>query len=429
MVKAGLIGEKLGHSLSPQIHEKYGRLIGIGIAYSLHETPPDGLTALLDTLEAQGYAGVNVTIPYKKAVMPHLSALSPEALAIGAVNTIRFENGRRIGHNTDYFGLQSLLERNGIVLAGKRVAVLGSGGAARCAYNLAKDEGAAAVFTVSRHPEAADNDLNAVSYDTLEGMDSVGVLINATPSGMYPHTNGCPVSDAVIDKCGAVVDTIYNPPETALLKKAAALGLPHANGLWMLCAQALAAEQIWTGRPFTEVECAAVHAYVRRSNIVLIGMPGSGKSTVGRLLAERLGFGFADTDAIVEERYGPIPGIFANQGEAAFRRYERDAAREAAGTMRTVISTGGGIVQTEEAMLALRETGVVVYVDRPLEILLNETVTEGRPLLASGRSALAALYDKRYPLYNQYADIVAENTADARSCVDTIAKKLEEYRK
>jgi shikimate dehydrogenase len=361
--------------------------------------------------------------------MPHLSALSPEALAIGAVNTIRFENGRRIGHNTDYFGLQSLLERNGIVLAGKRVAVLGSGGAARCAYNLAKDEGAAAVFTVSRHPEAADNDLNAVSYDTLEGMDSVGVLINATPSGMYPHTNGCPVSDAVIDKCGAVVDTIYNPPETALLKKAAALGLPHANGLWMLCAQALAAEQIWTGRPFTEVECAAVHAYVRRSNIVLIGMPGSGKSTVGRLLAERLGFGFADTDAIVEERYGPIPGIFANQGEAAFRRYERDAAREAAGTMRTVISTGGGIVQTEEAMLALRETGVVVYVDRPLEILLNETVTEGRPLLASGRSALAALYDKRYPLYNQYADIVAENTADARSCVDTIAKKLEEYRK
>jgi shikimate dehydrogenase len=429
MMKAGLIGEKLSHSLSPQIHEKYGRLMSAEVVYRLHETPPEGLTALLDELEAQGYVGVNVTIPYKKAVMPYLSALSPEAQAIGAVNTIRFENGQRTGHNTDYFGLKSLLDRNDIALKDKRVAVLGSGGAARCACFLAKDMGAAEVFTVSRHPEAADSDLNAVSYDVLAQTGSIGVLINATPVGMHPSTDACPVSDAVIDKCGAVVDTIYNPPETALLKKAHDCGIPHANGLWMLCAQALAAQQIWTGRPFTMDECAAVHAFVRRSNVVLTGMPGSGKSTVGRLLAERLGMGFLDTDSMIEAAHGPIPGIFVTEGEAVFRQYELTAARDAANTMNTVISTGGGIVQTEAAMQALLETGVVVYVDRPLDILLRETKTEGRPLLASGRGALIALYARRHPLYNKYADIAAENTADAQNCADTIVRKLEDYRK
>lgn len=429
MLKVGLIGEKLSHSLSPQIHEKYGRLVGAEVSYRLHETPPEGLPALLDTLEAAGYAGLNVTIPYKKAVIPHLHALSPEAQAIGAVNTIRFESGRCTGHNTDYFGLKSLLDRHRISLAGKRVAVLGSGGAARCAYFMAKDEGVAEVFTVSRRPEYAGSDIAAIGYDALERMDRIDVLINATPVGMHPNENACPVPDTVIEKCGAVADTIYNPAETVLLKKAGELGLPRANGLWMLCAQALASEQIWTGRAFTMEECAAVYDFIRRSNIVLIGMPGSGKSTVGRLLANRLDMGFADTDAMIEAAHGPIPGIFASVGESVFRQYELAEAREAAGRMRAVISTGGGIVQTEAAMQALRETGVVVYVDRPLEILLRETETEGRPLLASGRSALSTLYEKRHQLYRDYADIIVENAADASVCADRIIMNLEEYRK
>jgi len=429
MVKAGLIGEKLTHSLSPQLHEKYGRLAGLDIAYTLHETATDGLAALLERLEADGYAGVNVTIPYKKTVVPYLAWLSPEAQSIGAVNTIRFDSGGRTGHNTDYFGLKSLLERNGFRLAGRRVAILGTGGAARCAYFLARDEGAAEVFTVSRRPEEADSDITAISYAALERMSSIDVLINATPIGMYPHVSACPVSDVVIQKCGAVVDTIYNPADTALLKKAAALGIPHANGLWMLCAQALASEQIWTERPFTMEECAAVYDYIRRSNIVLIGMPGSGKSTVGSLLAERLGMGFVDTDVMVEAAHGPIPRIFAQHGEAVFRQYELDAAREAAGYMRTVISTGGGIVHTEAAMQALRETGIVVYIDRPLERLLSETDTSGRPLLADGKRAISALYQKRHHLYQGYADIISENTADASACAQDIIRKLEEYLK
>jgi len=429
MLKAGLIGETLSHSLSPQIHKKYGRLVGAEVSYRLHETPLEGLSALLDRLEAEGYAGVNVTIPYKKAVIKHLSALSPEARAIGAVNTIEFKGGQRVGHNTDYFGLKSLLERNDITLSGQRVAVLGSGGAARCAYFLARDEGAAEVFTVSRHPETADADISAVDYGTLARMDSIGVVINATPVGMYPNVSACPVPDAVIQRCGAVVDIIYNPSETLLLKEAAALGLPHANGLWMLCAQALAAAQIWTGRPFTMEECAAVHEFVRRSNVVLIGMPGSGKSTVGRLLADRLGMGFTDTDTLIEETHGPIPGIFKAKGEAVFRRYELAAAKEAAGRMQAVISTGGGIVQTGEAMRALRDSGVIVYVDRPLETLLKETETEGRPLLADGRKALTGLYEKRHRLYRDYADIVTLNTADASACAENIIRNLEDYRK
>lgn len=429
MLKAGLIGEKLGHSLSPQIHEKYGRLIGTPISYRLYETPPDGLPALLARLETEGLAGVNVTIPYKKAVIPYLHALSPEARAIGAVNTIRFENGQRIGHNTDYFGLKSLLERESIPLAGRRVAVLGSGGAARCAYFLARDEGAAEIFVVSRRPENADKDLHAVNYDTLARMDRIDVLINATPVGMHPRTDACPVPDNVIGKCGAVVDIVYNPPETTLLKKAAALGLPRVSGLWMLCAQALAAQEVWTGRPFTMDECAAVYAFVRRSNAVLIGMPGSGKSTVGRLLADRLGLDFIDTDGIIEAAHRPIPRIFEMEGEPVFRRYELAAAREAANRMRAVISTGGGIVQTDAAMGALRETGVIVYVDRPLSVLLKSTKTEGRPLLASGRDALTELFNKRRDLYKKYADITVENASDASVCADHIIKNLEEYRK
>jgi shikimate dehydrogenase len=432
MVRAGLIGGKLGHSVSPQIHEAYGRLTGQEICYALHETDTQGLQALLVRLKAEGYAGVNVTIPHKKAILPLLDEVSPEAAAIGAVNTVRFEQGRSIGYNTDYDGLASLLRRSGIPLSGEDVVILGSGGAARCALALARDCGAARIAVASRNPQKADPALNAIGYDALDGMDRIGVLIHATPAGMQPDIDGCPVSDAVIQKSEAVIDIVYNPPETLLLQKAAALGKRCAGGLWMLCAQAVKAEEIWTGIPFDEAVCESIHrqmAALMRTNIVLIGMPGSGKSAVGRRLAERLGMGFLDTDALVEARHGVIRDIFASQGEAAFRAMELEAAQHAARRAHSVISTGGGIVLTAPAVRALKASGVAAYIDRPLALLLEETVTAHRPLLAGGREALTGLYEARRALYEGAADITVKNDAGLEQCVETVIKKLEEYRK
>jgi shikimate dehydrogenase len=433
MTKAGLIGGKLSHSLSPQIHEKYWRLTSQTGQYSLIETSEACLGERLDELQAQGYAGVNVTIPHKTAVMRYLNDITPEAQAIGAVNTVLFASGRRIGHNTDYFGLKSLLEQNGFLLVGKRVVILGSGGAARCALSLAKDEKAAEVLVVSRAPEKADPALNAVGYNVLDRIKAIDVLINATPSGMYPNTDACPVSDDVIQKCASVVDMIYNPEQTLLLQKAALMGKGYANGLWMLCAQALKAEEIWTGAAFNEQICRTIFDELRshapRTNIVLIGMPGSGKSTIGRIVAERLGYQFADTDTLIEEQHGRIPDIFAAQGEAAFREMELVTARQTSQRQNTVISTGGGIVQTSAAMNALKETGFVVYIDRPLETLLSEVDTSNRPLLAGGREHLITLFNRRHTLYRQYADLTVVNDGTAEQCAEDILLKLEELKK
>ena len=430
MIKAGLIGGRLSHSLSPQIHGEYWQQTGLSGQYLLLETEREKLGERLDELSAQGYAGVNVTIPHKTAVMAYLDALSPEAQTIGAVNTVHFSDGRRIGYNTDYFGLKSLLMRHGMVLAQKRVVILGAGGAARCALCLAKDEGASDVLVVSRQPQKADAVLAATHYEALEALDAIDVLINTTPVGMYPHSDDCPVSDAVIEKSAAVVDLIYNPERTVLLQKAAALSKPHAGGLWMLCSQALRAEQIWTGRAFDDALCAHIFHMLSNSktNIVLIGMPGSGKSTIGRMIAKKLGYSFADTDTMIEDAHGRITDIFATAGEAAFRKLELDVAKQAAENTNTVISTGGGIIETAQAMAALRQTGTVVYIDRPLELLLNEVETENRPLLADGRDRLVSLYEKRHSLYTQYADFTAGNACDAQSCADLIIENIKEKR-
>ena len=431
MIKAGLIGGKLSHSLSPQIHEKYWHLTGQAGQYSLLETTEQCLGERLDELTAQGFVGVNVTIPHKTAVMRYLDVISPEAQAIGAVNTVRFTSERRVGHNTDYFGLKSLLDQSGFTLIGKRVIILGSGGAARCALSLAKDEKAAEILVVSRTPEKADPALNAVGYDVLERMDTIDMLINATPVGMHPHTDACPVSDDVIQRCTNVVDMIYNPERTLLLQKAASMGKGFVNGLWMLCAQALKAQELWTGKAFDEDICRTIYNSLKspRTNIVLIGMPGSGKSTVGQMIAEQLSLEFADTDTLIETQQGRIADIFAAQGEAIFRQMELTASRHAAQRQNTVISTGGGIVQTSAAMDALKQTGIVVYIDRPLDTLLQEVDTSNRPLLAGGREQLITLYNKRHALYRQYADLTVVNDGTAQQCAKDILSKLEELKK
>ena len=284
---------------------------------------------------------------------------------------------------------------------------------------------------MSRTPEKADPALNAVGYDVLERMDTIDMLINATPVGMHPHTDACPVSDDVIQRCTNVVDMIYNPERTLLLQKAASMGKGFVNGLWMLCAQALKAQELWTGKAFDEDICRTIYNSLKspRTNIVLIGMPGSGKSTVGQMIAEQLSLEFADTDTLIETQQGRIADIFAAQGEAIFRQMELTASRHAAQRQSTVISTGGGIVQTSAAMDALKQTGIVVYIDRPLDTLLQEVDTSSRPLLAGGREQLITLYNKRHALYRQYADLTVVNDGTAQQCAKDILSKLEELKK
>jgi shikimate dehydrogenase len=429
-MKAGLIGEKLGHSYSPLIHKKIYSFAGIDGSYSLFETPEDSLGSLVNRLEDEGFGGINITIPYKVKIMKYIDKLADEARDIGAVNTILFKNGKRYGHNTDYFGLKSLIDSAGFPVKGKRALILGTGGAARCAYRLLRNMEVGEIIVASRFPERADKMFGAVSYDSLQTLPYIDLLINTTPVGMSPGTEKSPASREVINKCEYIIDLIYNPMETRLLRQAKQQGRPFKGGLNMLCAQALKSQEIWNGRTFNakiyDNILKFMAANMHKGNIVLIGMPGSGKTTVGAALKEKLGMDFVDTDKIVTDSHGLIPDIFRNEGEAAFRVYERDAALIASSLKNTVISTGGGMILDECNMEALKKSGIIIFLDRPLEKLIKETDITGRPTIAEGSSAIIRLYEQRHALYVRYADIIPDYTADMDTCVEDLITKLED---
>lgn len=425
-MKAGLIGEKLTHSLSPDIHNKFFKLTGTPGDYSLFETQRDSLGELISRLEDEGYSGLNVTIPYKTEIMKYLDSLSEEATAIGAVNTVIFKNGKRFGANTDYYGLKELIESAVIEIKGSTV-ILGTGGAARCAHKLLSDLGAGEVITASRNPETADAVFSAVSYRELEALTSIGLLINTTPLGMYPDSSGCPLDESVIEKCGAVIDVIYNPPKTKLIELAQKYGIKAVNGLKMLCVQAVKSEEMWNGRIYGRQVYTGIYSYMRRksekANIIITGMPGSGKTTVGRELSKRLGMNFADTDLMIESKYGKISEIFRTEGEAGFRKYERESVEIVSRMRDTVISTGGGAVLDSRNINSFKETGVIVYLDRPLKMLLETDIT-GRPLLSEGKAAIEMLYAERRPIYEGCADLAPDNSGTDEECVNTIIGTL-----
>lgn len=426
----GLLGEHLSHSISPEIHHFLFRQLHIEAAYCLFPVAAGRLADALQGLRLLGAGGVNVTIPYKVAVMPLLDELSDEARRLGAVNTILFEQGRAIGYNTDYAGFGLQLTRHGIGTAGKTAIVLGTGGAAQTAACWLGDHGAE-VKLVSREP-AGGGRFPVLTYQELAALPPTDILVNATPVGMYPRQENTPLEQVQLSRFGSVVDLIYNPLQTRLLREADALGIKTVNGLSMLAAQAVAAEEIWQGRSLTaewlEPVCQFLKELPAYHNLILIGMPGSGKSSLGRLAAETLGWEFCDTDEWIEQRASrSIPEIFRLQGEAEFRRLETEAVRVLSQRRRAVIATGGGCVLLPENMAMLASGGRIVYLDRPVEQLITAGLT-GRPLLEGDDSKLHALYAARKGLYEQYAYRRIENSAPLRQVLAQILEVMREGR-
>ena len=406
-MKCGLLGRKLGHSYSPQIHGLLG-----DYSYDLFEKEPEELASFLKNGD---FTGINVTIPYKKDVIPYLDALSPAAQKIGSVNTIvRRADGSLFGHNSDYFGFVSLVKHSGIAVEGKKVLVLGSGGTSNMVVTALKDLGAAPVV-ISRSGES--------NYGNLHLHSDASVIVNATPVGMYPNTGVSPIDLNRFPKLDGVLDVIYNPAKTQLLLDAESLGIPHENGLWMLVAQAKEASEYFTGKKLSDDMIARIHHKLSRQmkNIVLIGMPGCGKSTIGTLLAETLGRTFVDADAQIVQMAGKsIPEIFAQDGEDAFRQWESDALAHLGKQSGLVIATGGGCVTRQRNYPALHQNGSIVWLERDLSLL----PTDGRPLSQSNR--LEEMYAVRKPLYEAFADVRVANTGSPEDTVTEILSKLEE---
>ena len=388
-MRFGLLGRKLGHSYSPQIHNLLG-----GYPYELFEREPEDVE---DFLKNGEFDGINVTIPYKKTVIPCLDEIDPLALRLGAVNTIVRRNGKLKGYNSDYFGFRSMVQRTGIAVAGKKALVLGSGGASVTAQAVLADLGAE-VVVISRSGEN--------NYGNLHRHADAALLVNTTPVGMYPNTGEAPVDVSRFPALEGVLDVIYNPARTQLLLDCEKLGIPAFNGLWMLVAQAKQSAQWFLDTPLPDSLVADIHGRLRSQmeNIVLIGMAGCGKSTIGRLLAKETGMTFRDADAHIEKLAEmTIPEIFARDGEAEFRRLETEVLSELGKQSGLVIATGGGCVTRGENHPLLHQNGRILWIRRDP----GKLPTAGRPL--SQKTDPAVLYEQRKPLYAAFADAAVEN--------------------
>lgn len=397
----GLIGEKLGHSFSKTVHSFLG-----SYDYELLEIAPEKLE---DFMQKADFKAINVTIPYKTDVMPYLYEIDDIAKKIGAVNTVVNKNGRLYGYNTDFFGLKAVIEHANIGVAGKKVLILGSGGTSKTANAVAQSLGAESVYTVSRSER---EDCITYSKALCEHNDAE-IIINTTPCGMFPNVDSVPIDiDAFQSLCG-VVDAVYNPLSSALVLGAKERGITAVGGLYMLVAQAFFAYEKFVDEKADTEKIEEIYKKIlkEKQNLVLIGMPSSGKTTVGRKVAELLGKTFVDSDIeITKEANTTIPEIFKKFGEAHFRRLETQAIREISARQCLVIATGGGAVLNPENIKYLKQNGVVIFLNRSLENLIT---TDDRPL-SSSREKLEKLYAERYNLYLNAADIVidADNSPD-----------------
>lgn len=410
-MKYGLIGEHLKHSYSCEIHAQIA-----DYEYELHEIPPSGLGGFLKKRE---FNAINVTIPYKQDVIPYLDEISDTAKRIGAVNTIVNRNGRLYGDNTDFAGMLALAKHIGVDMKGRKVLILGTGGASKTGHALAEYMGAQSVFYVSRSGKDG-----SITYEqAVTEHSDAQIIINATPVGMFPKQDGRPIDISAFPKLEGVIDAIYNPLRTNLILDAQERGIPAEGGLYMLSAQAVHASAVFRDIPLDEslVDKAFKSVKNDKQSIVLIGMPSSGKTTVGRILAEKCGKQLADTDEYIIKKIGmPISDFFAKFGEAEFRKIEKETVAELSATGGRIIATGGGAVLDPENVRALKQNGVLVFLDRRPENLI---ATDDRPL-ASRRSALEKLYAERYDIYCAAAELHIDANTTPEAEADAILKEL-----
>ncbi len=402
-MNCGLLGEKLGHSASPQLHALFG-----DYAYDLFERAEDQLPGFFRSCCLRG---LNVTVPYKQTVLPYCDVLSECAAAVGSVNTLLFENGKILGDNTDVFGFRALLAKYDIAVSRKKVLVLGSGGASKAVQYVLREQNAD-VTVISRTGEN--------NYVNLDKHRDAAIIVNTTPVGMYPNNGSSPVDLMQFPDCETVIDLIYNPLKTALLLQAETLGKKAVNGLFMLCAQAKRASELFQNRALPDDLTETAWQMLSRDlqNVILIGMPGCGKTTAGELLAQKSGRLFIDSDAAFEKTYGKSPKDFLLQcGEPAFREKETEVLKELCKQTGCVIATGGGAVTVPENRDLLRQNGTVIFLDREASLLC----IQDRPLTQT--QGIEALAKQRLPIYRAWADLTvcADNPEDA---AETIRKEL-----
>ena len=409
-MKYGLIGEKLSHSFSAPIHEGFGNR-----NYEILSLPPDKLDGFL---RMRNFFGLNVTIPYKKAVMPYCDHISESAQKIGSVNTLIIDGADMMtGHNTDYNGFSKLAAYANITFKGKKVAIFGSGGTSMTAHAVVSDEGATDVLTVSRS--------GAVNYENIHEHRDLDIIINTTPVGMYPNNGVSPIDLTLFPALRGVIDVVYNPLKTAVILQAESMGIPRTGGLYMLVVQAAAAEELFMSKTIGASDCLRVFSKLisDMTNIVLIGMPGSGKTTIGEGIAKHLGREFVDTDALIVQKSDmSIPDIFAKYGEGAFRDIEAEVIFEAGKKHGAVIATGGGAVLREENHTSLSQNGRIYFIRRDVSLLSGD----GRPLSTSP-DALREMERQRTPLYEKLCDVKIDNSGSLSQAVNRILEEIHEY--
>ncbi len=401
----GLLGEKLGHSFSPLIHSRFG-----DYEYRLFPTPREELEGFL---KSGSFGNLNVTMPYKKEVIPYCKELSPLAREIGSVNTIKVKDQELYGYNTDYYGFCYMLSVGNIPVKGEKCAVIGNGGVAPTVCKALRDLGAKQVTVVTRA-------MNTPAF--IESISDHTIVVNTSPVGMYPNNGMSPVDLTRFTALKGVADLIYNPLKTAFMLQAEELNVPCVGGLPMLVAQAKRAAEIFEDKVIDEVSIPPVTKEIHDlcETICLIGMPGSGKSTLGRLLAQALGKQFVDTDELIVEMAGKtIPQIFSEDGEDTFRALETQALSAATAKSSCVIATGGGVVKRTENHPLLKQNGRIILVERKLE----ELSTGGRPL-SSSKEAVLKLYEERQPIYEALADVVLHNDKSPEEGITELLSKL-----